>query len=182
MIRSTYPLDMKPLRLRLGKAEAGSVDKEAWDAQQLHGCPSQAGGDHVVDKESAIVWEKNTPVRGAEGERMLTQMAKRAAGGCHWVLLLAREVQELPVTHWNLILASSRKWMSKSQRKKRSRLQEKEEQLRKGGPTEQHGVHLAGMHFPLPWVGETLWTLHCQRSPFCHTGPPWHRCLPPSQL
>lgn len=79
---------MKPLRLRLGKAEAGSVDKEAWDAQQLHGCPSQAGGDHVVDKESAIVWEENTPVRGAEGERMLTQMAKRAAGGCHWVLLL----------------------------------------------------------------------------------------------
>lgn len=62
--RATYPLDVEPLRLGLGKAEAGSVDKEAWDAQQLHGRPNQAGGDHVVDEESAIVREENAPVPG----------------------------------------------------------------------------------------------------------------------
>lgn len=64
--RATYPLYMEPLRLRLGKAEASSVDKEAWDAQQLHGRPNQAGGDYVVDKEGAIVWEENAPAPGIE--------------------------------------------------------------------------------------------------------------------
>jgi len=66
---------MEPLGLGLGKAEAGGVDEEARDAQQLHGCPYQAGGDHVVDKESAVVREENTPapgtwrVRGCSGRR-----------------------------------------------------------------------------------------------------------------
>lgn len=64
---------------------------------------------------------------------MVGQAARRAGRGWRWVLLLAREVWELPVTHWNLISASSRKWVSKSQRKKRSRLEGgEEEQLRKG--------------------------------------------------
>lgn len=47
------------------------------------------------------------------------------------MLPLAWEVWELPATHWNLISASSRKWVSKSQRKNRSRLEgTEEEQLR----------------------------------------------------
>lgn len=66
MTRATYPLDMEALGLRLGKAEASSVDEEAWDAQQLHGRPDQAGGDYVVDKEGAIVWEENAPAPGTE--------------------------------------------------------------------------------------------------------------------
>lgn len=76
MNRATYSLDVEPLGLRLGEAEAGGVDEEARDAQQLHGCPNQAGGDHVVDKESAIVREENAPapgmqrVRGCLGRRL----------------------------------------------------------------------------------------------------------------
>lgn len=128
MTRAMYPLDVEPLGFGLGKAEAGSVDKEAWDAQQLHGCPDQAGSDHIIDEESAVVWEENAPAPG-------TQKVRRCSGsqpgemprGWHWVLLLAWDVQELPATHWNLILASSRKWVSKSQRKKRSRLERGEE-------------------------------------------------------
>lgn len=47
------------------------------------------------------------------------------------MLPLAWEVWELPATHWNLISASSRKRVSKSQRKNRSRLEgTEEEQLR----------------------------------------------------
>lgn len=65
---------------------------------------------------------------------MLGQVAGRVNRGWSWVLLLTREVWELPDTHWNLILASSRKCVSKSQRKKRSRLEGgEEEQLRKRG-------------------------------------------------
>lgn len=79
MSRATYPLDVEPLGLRLGEAEAGSVDKEARDAQQLHCCPDQARGDHVVDKESAIVWEENAPAPGAQRVR-----AGRRPGEPRW--------------------------------------------------------------------------------------------------
>lgn len=85
MTRATYPLDVEPLGLGLGKAEAGGVDKEARDAQQLHGCPNQAGGDHIVDKESTVVREENTPapgtqkVRGCLG-RQLEELAGAGVG------------------------------------------------------------------------------------------------------
>lgn len=64
--RATYPLDMEPLGLGLGEAEASSVDEEARDAQQLHGRPNQAGGHYVVDEEGSVVWEENAPAPGTE--------------------------------------------------------------------------------------------------------------------
>lgn len=85
MTRATYPLDVEPLGLGLGKAEAGGVDKEARDAQQLHSCPNEAGGDHIVDEESAVVREENTPapgmqkVRGCSG-RQLEELAGAGVG------------------------------------------------------------------------------------------------------
>lgn len=134
MTRATYPLDMEPLGLGLGKAEASSVDEEARDAQQLHGCANQAGGDYVVDEESAVVWEENAPAPGTERGETVRGCSARAAGDGQQVLPLAWEVWELPATHWNLTSASSRKWVSKSQRKNRSRLEgREEEQLRKRG-------------------------------------------------
>lgn len=76
MPRATYPFDVEPLGLGLGKAEASSVHEQPRDAQQLHGRPNQAGGDDVVDKEGAIVREENAPSPGTERgetERMLRQ-------------------------------------------------------------------------------------------------------------
>lgn len=123
---ATHPLDVEPLGLGLGEAEAGGVDEEAGDAQQLHGRPDQAGGDDVVDEESAVVWEENAPAPGT----------RRVRGQWGWRQALPRRslcLGEQPGTHWNLMSASSRKWVSKSQRKKRSKLGGAEEKLRKKG-------------------------------------------------
>lgn len=81
---------------------------------------------------------------------MLGQAAVRATGGSRRALLLARE---LPATHWNLTSASSRKWVSKSQRKKRSRLRGgggEEEHLREGEPQSNEGCTQQVHAFPCP--------------------------------
>ena len=79
---------------------------------------------------------------------MLGQAVGRATRGWCRELPLA---WELPATHWNLISASSRKWVSKSQRKKRSRLEgERRSSSERRGAAEQHGRHHWACAFPCP--------------------------------
>ena len=59
---------MNALRLGLGETEAGGVDRQGRDAEQLHGGADQAGRDDVVDEEGAVVGQKHTP-GGGEGDR-----------------------------------------------------------------------------------------------------------------
>lgn len=104
-----HPLDVAAVGSRASQAQPDHVHEQAGDPQQVHGISDECGGDNVVDEEGAVIWQKDAP---AETQWFSVSGNNRQTVG--W---------KQNITHSNRTLASARNFLSKSQRKKTSRLE-----------------------------------------------------------
>lgn len=108
-----HPLDVAAVSGRAGQAQPDHIHEQTRDPQQVHGVPDERRCDDVVDKERSVIRQKDAPEThtGAQNVNKISQSAGTAGRN---------------TTHSNLTVPSARNLLSKSQRKKTSRLKKRE--------------------------------------------------------
>lgn len=112
-----HPLDVAAVGGRASQAQSDHVHEQTWDPQQVHGVADERRGDDVVDEERSVVRQEDAPEGHTQQQRSMTRINNMFKSSNH--------VQRFDfTTHSNLTLASAKNFLSKSQRKKTSRLEE----------------------------------------------------------